>query len=207
MVEHERIVARRNELGISQAELARRVGVSQPMIVEIEKGRVHTTKFVIELARALEMQPGEIDPRFADHPPLQVISVEPLGELPVRRIVEQAGRSVFLSVPVDFLARPASLASVRDAYAVLMPDEAMAPEFEPGDKLLVHPHLPVVPGYSYAFRGADGDAVLIRRLMRHQPDRWDVKLWSPPIDESGEIALLRSEWPEAHRIVGKFSRG
>lgn len=207
MVEHERIVARRNELGISQAELARRVGVSQPMIVEIEKGRVHTTKFVIELARALELPPGEIDPRFSEHPPLQIISMEPLGELPVRRIVEQAGRTVFLSAPVDSLARPSALANVRDAYAVLMHDDGMAPEFEPGDKLLVHPHLPTVPGYSYIFRGTDGNAVLIRRMIRQQPAYWVTKLWSPSVGESGEDTLQRSEWPEAHRIVGKFSRG
>ncbi|WP_163831659.1 helix-turn-helix transcriptional regulator, partial [Proteus mirabilis] len=64
MVEHARIVARRVELGISQAELARRVGISQPAIVEIEKGRVQSTRYVNEIARALDLQPYEIDPKF-----------------------------------------------------------------------------------------------------------------------------------------------
>ncbi|MEN3213581.1 helix-turn-helix domain-containing protein [Methylorubrum populi] len=207
MVEHERIVARRAELGLSQAELARRVGVSQPMIVEIEKGRVHTTKFVIELARALELQPQDIDPRYADHPPLQIISVEPLGELPVRRIVERGEYAEFLPSPIDSIARPTALANVRDAYAVLMHDDEMAPEFEAGDLLLVHPHLPAVAGYSYVFINAESEAVLVRRLTKQSSVHWLAKRWSPPAEEVGEIKLVRSEWPEPHRIIGKFSRG
>lgn len=207
MVEHERIVARRHELGMSQAELARRVGVSQPMIVEIEKGRVQSTKFVIEIARALNMQPQEVDPRFGDQSSLQIISLEPLGELPVRRVVEREGKAEFLSAPVDSLARPSLLASVRDAYAVLMPDESMIPEFEPGDRLLVHPHLPSVPGHSYVFLDAEGEAVLIRRLVRQQADQWIVKRWNRASGEPDEFSLPRSEWPDLHRIVGKFSRG
>lgn len=208
MVEHERIVARRAELGMSQAELARRVGISQPMIVEIEKGRVQTTKFVIEIARALDLQPHEIDPRYGEHAaPLQIISLEALGDLPIRRVVERSGKLSLLPTPIDSLSRPSMLASVRDAYAVLMPDDTMTPEFEPGDVLLIHPHLPPVSGHSYVFNEASEGAILIRRLTGQSHDRWNARVWNPPGADSGEATLARHDWPDLHRIIGKFSRG
>lgn len=50
-----RVQARREALGISQSELARRVGVSAQSIQSLESGRTKSFRKVIELARALEV--------------------------------------------------------------------------------------------------------------------------------------------------------
>ena len=207
MVEHERIVARRTELGISQAELARRVGVSQPMIVEIEKGRVQRTRFVIEIARALNLEPRDVDPLWDTEGAGQIISLEQLSDLPVLNLVTRGGRSEILPTPINYVARPGFLQHFRGAYAVLLNTEDMTPEFEPGDTLFVNPHLPPLDGYSYVFRATEGPGpAVVRRLLLRSEGVWKVKLWH---QREGEdvYALPISEWPNCHRIVGKISRG
>lgn len=50
-------IARQNK-GISQSELARRIGVKPQAIQAIEAGRVSQTKHVVALARVLDVEPG-----------------------------------------------------------------------------------------------------------------------------------------------------
>lgn len=61
----DRIDARLKSLGISQAVLARRVGVSQPTIAHLVKGRSEGSKHLHAIARELQTTPaylsGEID--------------------------------------------------------------------------------------------------------------------------------------------------
>lgn len=53
----ERVKARRNELGFSQAALARAAGLSPPTINEIESGKNMTSRHLPALARALRCNP------------------------------------------------------------------------------------------------------------------------------------------------------
>lgn len=207
MVEHERIVARRNELGISQAELARRVGVSQPAIVDIEKGRVQSTRYVIELARALDLQPSEVDPRFSNGAGAQLTNAEPLSELPVYKLDAGEELPQITALPINLIPRPAALHHIRGAYAVMLTEEDMAPEFEPGDVLLVNPHLPTLAGYSYVFRSSITSAAIVRRLIATDPINWTVKAWRLSQGDVLTSEIAKSFWPGCHRIIGKFSRG
>lgn len=54
----ERVTQRRAELGISQAELARRVGVTAQAIQSLESGRTRTFRAIMQLAKALEVNVG-----------------------------------------------------------------------------------------------------------------------------------------------------
>lgn len=47
----------REEAGLSQAELAQRVNVSQQSIDALESGRVRKPKYIVELAEALNVKP------------------------------------------------------------------------------------------------------------------------------------------------------
>lgn len=50
----QRIKRRREELGLDQIELARRAGISQPTLANLERGKNERTKFLSEIARELE---------------------------------------------------------------------------------------------------------------------------------------------------------
>lgn len=54
----------RLEAGLSQPELAKRAGVSQQLISQIERGTNRTTKELPRLARALGKPVQEIDPTY-----------------------------------------------------------------------------------------------------------------------------------------------
>lgn len=57
----ERIRAARQETGLTQAQLARRLGVDQSLISRIESGqRPLTVDFLKELAGTLELDPAEL---------------------------------------------------------------------------------------------------------------------------------------------------
>lgn len=49
----DRVRARRNKLGLSQKELAKKIGVSQGTIGQLESGRNNSTKHIYQLAMAL----------------------------------------------------------------------------------------------------------------------------------------------------------
>jgi transcriptional regulator with XRE-family HTH domain len=58
------IVSRRVELGITQSEVSRRSGVSQPSISDIEAGATPRNSTLAKLAKALRCQPKDLDPSY-----------------------------------------------------------------------------------------------------------------------------------------------
>jgi transcriptional regulator with XRE-family HTH domain len=56
-IDGERVRARRIQLGLTQGELARRVGFRQQSLGPIEKGKVRRTGYLLELAEALNVSP------------------------------------------------------------------------------------------------------------------------------------------------------
>lgn len=59
-----RIKTLRERKGWSQAALAREAGVTQPTIAKLEADPNRQTKRLAEIARALDVEPGELDPKF-----------------------------------------------------------------------------------------------------------------------------------------------
>lgn len=74
---------------------------------------------------------------------------------------------------LDYLARPPSLASDRDAYALTVLSDSMFPRFGPGERIAVSPRSPISVGDDVIvqLRGREGDEdrvklVLVKRLVR-----------------------------------------
>lgn len=60
------IIERRQKLGITQSEVARRSGISQPTISDLEAGVAKPRNTTVEqLAKALECDPLDLDPGYA----------------------------------------------------------------------------------------------------------------------------------------------
>lgn len=84
---------------------------------------------------------------------------------------------------VDRLARPASLASDREAYAVTVVGDSMWPRFRPGRHLAVAPHAPVAIGDDVLVRlkatGEPRDLVLLKELVRRTAAFLELRQFNP----------------------------
>jgi transcriptional regulator with XRE-family HTH domain len=202
----QRIRAARLAKGWSQDFLARQVGVSQPAIVNIERGWTTRSRFLPRIAKVLELDLTQLDDGLAE------IVADPEGRamraeanFPVHASTDQGSAGLVVAAnPTDYMPRPAPLTQVKGAYGVFVTGTSMEPEFRPGEIVLVNPHLPVKPGEAYIFYSEVPGAsrASIKWLRRETDDRWLVTQHNPAKD----FSLARSEWRWAHRLIGKYGR-
>lgn len=107
--------------------------------------------------------------------------------------------------PIAFTLRPAPLIGVKGGYGMYVVGESMFPAFEPGDTVLVNPHLPPSPGRDAVFFQSDGHGqttATVKRLIKITSSEWKVQQWNP----SKEFSLDRGLWTQCQVIIGKYSR-
>jgi phage repressor protein C with HTH and peptisase S24 domain len=209
------LVRLRKERRLSQADLAKKVGVRQNTIASIETGNTTKTKYLPDIARVLRVSIDELDPPTAQAAPAKPESAIPGGELmgqrdfPIYASAEGGqGQIVLSSEPVDWAPRPGPVAQVKGAYGLYIVGDSMVPEFRPGDTAIVNPNLPVVPDSAcifYAEKSGEARAT-IKYLRRITAESWHVSQWNPPDDMKRDFTLPRREWGVCHRVLGKFSR-
>ena len=197
----------REQLGWSQEDLARAAGVPQSRISDLETGKTATSKQLPEIAQALKRQVGDLDERYRQNVAVgtKAALANVVNDMPVFA-ASDCGSGVITVSPnqIGRVPRPHTLEGIVDAYAVLIPDDTMAPAYEPGDRAWVNPHLPPLQGTDcilYAIDG-DGSRATIVRLMTWTKTEWSVRQFSPPRD----FKLNRFDWPKHHRVVGNFRR-
>lgn len=210
----DRIALKREQLGWSQDELARKVGTFQQTIEKIEKGITKRSGYFPKIAQVLEMPMSELDPSLAgpvDVPltaPQAPVPISLVGErdLPVYGAVEGGdGALVISSEPVAWEMRPPALLGVRDGYAFIIVGDSMFPEFKPGETGQVNPHLPPVPGEPCVFYADDDNGTqkaTVKSFIRQTATHWHVEQWNPP----KKFSLSRKDWQKCHRVVGKSTR-
>ena len=197
----------------SQAELGKRVGISQPAIKKIEAGDTQHSKFLPRIAQVLGLRMEDLDPVIKEGgvlpmpPAARLMSRE--HDFPVYASAEGGpGQIIVGNDPVEFVARPSTLMHVRAAYGLLISNTSMEPEYRAGDTALVHPHLPIIADEVYIFYAErEGEArATIKHLRRATADKWFVTQWNPPSGMDRDFTLSRKEWQWAHRVVGKYAR-
>jgi transcriptional regulator with XRE-family HTH domain len=204
-----RNVARyRKERGLSQVELARRVGVRQNTIAAIESGLTRKSKYLPDIARVLEVPLFDLDAGEGAHRTPTIPGTDLVGarDLPLYATVEAGeGAVVMSSDPVDEVRRPAPLATVKGAYGVIVSGESMVPALRPGDTALIHPHLPPkVEDICLFISERNGEFIAtIKEYVGQTKDHWKVKRYKP---EEKEFTLRKSEWQTCHVSVGRYSR-
>lgn len=114
---------------------------------------------------------------------------------------------------IDFTFRPKPLESVRDAYALLWIGESMAPVFEPGDTLLINPHMPSFAGNDVLLRTKDKDkddattVCILGRLMGTTEQAYTIREYHGcGKGKHHPRRIDRKDYPICHRVVGKYSR-
>ena len=223
----EKIVEARKRHGWSQAQLANRVGISQPAIKKIEAGETRQSKFMPKIAQVLGLDIADLiadlntdltigqDARATGaggpDPYIQQDRLMAIGraDFPVHASAEGGpGQIIVSSDAVDFMPRPWPLAHVPRSYGLLVTGTSMEPEYRHGDTALVNPHLPVVGGEVYIFYAEkEGQArATIKHLRRATEEKWFVTQHNPPPGTAKDFVLARHEWQWAHRVLGKYSR-
>lgn len=198
----------RNQKGWTQAELARRAGVSQQVIGDIESGRTIRPRQLHEIAAALSTTIEQLDPERYNRPTVEVAATPIYGDrdLPIYAAAEGGDGAMIITFdPIAFTLRPAPLIGVKGGYGMYVVGESMVPAYDPGDTVLVNPHLPPSPGRDAVFFHSDGmgqTKATIKRLLRVTSTDWRVMQWNP----QKEFLLSRAEWPQCQLIVGKYNR-
>jgi transcriptional regulator with XRE-family HTH domain len=198
--------------GLSQSELARRVGTSQQTIDKIETGTVQRSSYMAAIAVELGVPLDRVM-----RVPQKTGSVEIPGhvfvtddrDLPIYGVAQgENGAQVLSLSPVEYVLRPQPLARVRDAYSVIIADDLMAPEAGSGDIAFVNPHIPPRGGDTCVFRssGEGGARFGLKRLRKVTEKDWQVSEWSGADGARHDFILKRAEWPIAHVTVGYFKR-
>ncbi|MGE0151761.1 MAG: S24 family peptidase [Reyranellaceae bacterium] len=103
--------------------------------------------------------------------------------------------------PIEYGERPANLIGVRGAYGVYIVNESMAPAYEQGDRVHVHPGRPLKPGRDALFIAETADGTrhaTVKRLVKVTDKAWKVQQFNPP----KVFDLPRKTWQRAFRIIG-----
>jgi transcriptional regulator with XRE-family HTH domain len=207
----ERIRQAREAKGWSQDFLAKQVGISQPAVKKIEDGSTAHSKFLPRIAALLGLDIAELDEGLArlTASPDRAPRLLGGGDFPVHASAQGGpGELIVDANPIEYMPRPAPLATVRGAYGVYVTGTSMEPEFRQGDIALVNPHLPVVPESAYIFIAEQPGVAraTIKWLRRMTGDKWFVTQHNPPPGMSKDFALPRREWQKAERVIGKYAR-
>ena len=149
----ERLTSLMYEKGISQAELARLIGIKQPSVFKILSGETRNPKKILEIATALNVDPhwlktGEGDP----DPSYRIVEVsEPQNPNTVRidilDVEASAGNGAYLSpteqgllsqeFDLTFFRQQFGRADAKHWKLITVKGDSMAPTLESGDLLYV----------------------------------------------------------------------
>lgn len=195
----------------SQGNLAEAAGVSQQLIGQIERGEVESSKKLGQIARALGVDPGELDEQFvsaAEIIPRRALLPEVgRAKMPIYAAAEGGpGEIIITTDAIEYSAWPQPLEHIKEGYGILLTGESMVPAYRAGDTALVNPKLPPMAGEEHIFYAQDpmsGNALAtIKTLRRSRPDAWEVEQFNP----AREFELPRTAWSICHRVVGKYNR-
>lgn len=208
-VDPETIRQLREALGLSQSELARRIGVTPQAIQQLEDGKVRDPRYILALADALGVPPAALGKAGAVRPPREGyrIQQEPLGrkDLPVYASAQGGpdGSMVFSYDPIEWRERPSILENVPDAFAMYVVNDSMEPRYRQGDLLLVHPRRPVRPGNDVlCVRVSENreHLAMIKQLVRMNAREIVLLQFNP----KKEIVVKRRDLASLHRVLGAY---
>lgn len=174
----DRILGRRTELQLSQAQLAERAGVSQVTIQHLESGRNATSKKMVDIGRALGvtaewLTTGENGRAHHSKPAVDESNVEPGPPITTaaRRIdimgTAQMGPDGHWVGLEDAGGWVETWSRDTDAYALLLRGDSMAPAIRSGWVAVCEPNHRLVPGEYVMVTTADEQSMVKELLFQN----------------------------------------
>lgn len=191
--------------GWSQADLGRRVGISQAAIAKVEAGHTVKSKWLPELMGILSIPLGsqpEAPPEDAAED-LALLRQSMLQDVPVKGVAVGGVDADFsLNGTVsEYVRRPPGLAKANGVYAIYVTSDSMAPKFEPNDLLYVSSLRSAVVGDFVVVEmapeedGSPGKGY-IKKLVRRGATVVKLHQFNPDCDIEIETNRIRS----IHRV-------
>ena len=183
---------------LSQAEVAKNVGIAQPTLSELERGLSDGTKFIVQLASALKvsvvwLESGE---GLMENDDYNVVPGPRIGgEVPIISWVQAGDYRLVVDnfQPGDCEDTvTATIRVKRHTYALRVQGDSMEPDFREGDILIVEPEMDAEPGDFVIAKNGDGEATF-KKLVKDGPD-WYLKPLNP--------AYPMKKMSDSVRIVG-----
>jgi SOS-response transcriptional repressor LexA len=152
----ERIKKRRNKLGLTQAELAEKIGVAQQSLQSIESGKIGKPRKINELAEALETTPEFLQFGIGDMDNATVMA-NASNYLPLVSFVQAGAWSDINEIDISTAQLyPCPIKCSVNSFIVRVEGESMSPKFEPGTLLYVDPEA-VCDNLSYVVARLDNE--------------------------------------------------
>ncbi|MDA0231427.1 MAG: hypothetical protein O3B21_14750 [Proteobacteria bacterium] len=137
---------------------------------------------------------GVSEAQFAHAPDINALP----KNFPVRGIAlgGEGGEFTYNGGEIDIVRRPLALIGVDNAFAVYVAGDSMAPRFEPGELLFVHPGRPPQPGDDVLveLHGGDGEpgACYLKRLVRRAGGKVVLGQFNPAREIRIDAAKVRA---------------
>jgi len=202
----------RRSAGLTQPQLAARLGVSQQAVQQLEAGAIRTPRYLLRLAEVMgadakALAEGRYQPAGEQAPAAAPAEGPPLlgrRDLPVYASAQAGPEGMVLTYdPIEWIERPAPLSTVRDAFAMYVVNDSMEPRYRQGDLLLIHPQRPVRPGRDVlvVFTAEDGEErAWVKELVSIKGDRLRLRQLNPEQD----LEISRSRIRNLHLVVGVY---
>ncbi|WP_454886149.1 XRE family transcriptional regulator [Sphingomonas oryzagri] len=205
-----RIEERRQALGISQAELARRVPMSQSTMNSLINSDARTTKHLHKIARVLETTPdyltGEIDDPDAGATPsptpetvaeqLDAVRVPHLSlhySMGGGNVVAEPTVLGYFTVPKEWL-RGHIRGTPEDVAVIMGEGDSMEPTIRDGDMLLIDRAQRTMRQSDQIWAIAVRDSGSVKRLRRARSGGYEIHSDNPsvPVDfaDDGEMVIV-----------------
>jgi hypothetical protein len=217
-----------NRIGASQADLARYLRLAPSAISRMLKGeRQMKLSEAVQVAAFLQVSQEEVLRHAGDAPSLQSDDTRPRrrgrpprrselapprpfpptvpqGDMIPIRSTGWSGseQQKFLEDGVGYTPRPANLAGVRAAYAIYMVGDTLAPRYEEGWLLHIHPFKPPTRGRDVVVTKTD-QTVMIKQFVGWETDKLVMRQLNP--EET--LSIPRDEVSACHLIVGVDQEG
>jgi hypothetical protein len=215
-----------NRIGASQADLARYLRLAPSAVSRMLKGeRQMKLAEAVQVAAFLQVSQEEVLRRASDEPspgsgeaprrrgrPPRRMGVAPSRPIspmasqgdviPIRSTERGGGEQRMLLEEVGYTPRPGNLAGVRAAYAIYMVGDHLAPRYEAGWLLHVHPHKPPSRGRDVVVTSTD-QTVMIKQFVAWENNKLVLRQLNP--EET--LSIPRDEVAACHLIVGVDQEG
>jgi phage repressor protein C with HTH and peptisase S24 domain len=222
------IKSERDKRGWSQADLGRRVGMSQPAIKKVEDGKTVKSKYLPKIAEVLDIPLAKLDSSLSQYgyapinpameldvakatQSLKLLAAEDVMgavDLPVFSTVQGGqGALVLSNEPFRYVARPHILTGIQGGYGVLVKGDSMAREYNENDIAYVNPHLHPKKGDPCVFqnREDDGTMTAIIKYLERSPAASESVYFVSQTNPIKKFTIRKADWQFCHVAVGKVS--
>lgn len=109
------------------------------------------------------------------------------------------GQNIIHSDPLEYVARPPALETVRDAYALWVRGSSMLPRFAEGDLVFVHPYRQPVAGDAIIIQQRiNGELVaFIKELVNRSDKSLHCRQYNPPAEIDYPVEFIQA----VHKVM------